>query len=88
MNDNVIHQWEISQVQYVKTTMNLPNLPNQKILELANLPTIKNRIKTLAKRWLTKCETNNNEDVLKFIHCEVKTYKTDKIITPHELIKN
>ena len=44
---------------------------NKTILELANLPTIKNRIKTLAKRWLKKCETNNNEDVLKFIHCEV-----------------
>ena len=85
-DDSVIQKWEVIQTKTLRHILNAPNIPNALLLKLANVPTIKHRIKTLAANWYRRVQINKNEDILDFIKSRIyASYNHDRP-TPLQLI--
>ena len=83
VNPNDIKKWEIIQTKFIRHTLISPHMLNSNTLKLANLPTIKNRIKHLANKWYKKT-IENNKEVKEFIDKNVR--KKSKMKTPYSII--
>ena len=86
-DDNVIQQWEVIQTKTLRYILNAPNISNELLLKLANVPTIKARIRSLATKWYRKVYETNNEDIIDFINSRIYASYDHTRRTPLQLIQ-
>ena len=82
---NPIHikKWETLQTKFIRRTFQSPKTSNKHTLKLANLPTIKNRLKHLAQTWYNNA-IENNKEVHEFTNTQVR--KNSKMKTPYSIL--
>ena len=87
-SDATIKKWEVLQTKTLRYILGAPaGIPNEVLLKLANVPTVRNRITHLVTNWYKNVEKHNNRDILDFIKERVHAcYPHDERKTPLQLI--
>ena len=85
-SDILIKKLETDQVQMARHILGINFLSNKLTLELANLPSMRDRIDFLAAKWYNKVLQTNNQPILDFIELDVyPSYTKDSPY--HRIIK-
>ena len=83
VNPNHIKKWETLQTKFIRLTFQSPRTSTKHTLKLANLPTIKNRLKHLAQTWYNNA-LEHNKEVCEFTNTHVR--KLSKMKTPYSIL--
>ena len=78
IEDSVLAKWEAVQNNFLYSILKIPHISQENLLDMANLPSIKDRITYLTSRWYNSVIAKQNQPVIDFINNDARIgYKNE-----------